>query len=258
VHRAFAPKGDATRFVLAQVAVFCLAFFAYSATRKSVEANWPAIAWLPAMILLASARSGARTAWERRGIWLAGSLTALALSHVLVPWLPLPARRDPVSKAHGWDAVGAAVDSARREIAATAMQPNVYAELGEAEDPRGRSDVWVATNRYQDASLVAFHTSDRTEVFSLNLGARRNQYDLWPRFAQRAARGANLLLVLEEPAEGTPVPIRRLAEHFAHVAPGPLVPLARGSETVGRRRLWTLAGWAGTWPADSTDPLALR
>ena len=258
IHRAYTPRGNATRFVLAQIAVFSLAFFVYSATRKSVEANWPAIAWLPAMILLASALPGLRTAWERRGVWLAGALTALALSHVVVPWLPIPARRDPVARAYGWDAVGAAVDSARAALGSANSPGTLYAELGEAEDPRGRAELWVATNRYQDASLVAFHTADKAEVFALNLGSRRNQYDLWPRFSQRAARGATMLLVLEEPAEGPPVSIRWLVDHFAAVDSGPLISLERDGEQLTRRRLWVLSGWAGTWPADSTDPLVNR
>lgn len=221
------------RFTLAVITLFCCAFFMYSATRRSVEANWPAIAWVPAIVLLAAARGGPRTAWERRGVWLAGALTTVALAHVVVPFLPLPARRDQVSKAHGWEALASAVDSARREL------------------PAGTP---VAANRYQDAATLAFHLADHAHAYSLNLGARRNQYDLWPRFSDEFARGATLLLVLEEPAEGTPGPIRRLDGHFASVEPGPLVTMRRGGEYVGRRRLWVLDDWAGTWPADSTDP----
>jgi hypothetical protein len=64
-----------------------------------------------------------------------------------------------------------------------------------------------------------------------------------------------MLLVLDEPAEGVPGPIRRLDGHFASMTAGPLISLHRGDEYVGRRRLWTLDGWKGTWPADSTDPI---
>lgn len=251
VWRALKPGRDAepVRFTLGVVAAFCAAFFVYSATRKSVEANWPAIAVMPALLLLASAREGARTTWERRGVWLAGVLTALALTHVVHPIFPLPARRDQVSKAHGWDALAAAVDSARRAIDSTA---------GSADDLDGagsRAGAIVATNRYQDAAMLAFHLPGHPETFALNLGARRNQYDLWPRFFDRAAQGSTMLLVLDEPAEGVPGPIRRLDGHFASMTAGPLISLHRGDEYVGRRRLWTLDGWKGTWPADSTDPI---
>lgn len=238
VWKALRAPREPVRFTLAVVATCCALFFAYSATRRSVEANWPAIAWIPAILLLASAREGLRTAWERRALWLAGGLAAVALVHVVTPIFPLSARRDQVSKAHGWERLAVSVDSARRE-------------------PGAREDVILAANRYQDAAMLAFHLRDHPTVFSLNLGARPNQYDLWPRFSGRAARGASLLLVLEEPSAGLPGPIQRLHGHFAAIERGPLIrltrrSLTRGDEYVGRRRIWTLSNWAGTWPADST------
>ena len=232
-----APRDD-RRFVLAGVALFCGLFFVYSATRRSVEANWPAVAWLPALVVLAASRGGARTAWERRALWLAGPLTALLLVHVVTPVIPLPARRDQVSLAHGWDALARQVDSAR-----------VATGAGH-----------VAANRYQDAAMLALHTPGRPLTFTaLNLGGRRNQYDLWERFTDRAQLGDDLLLVLELPREGNiPGPIRRLTGHFASIDSGAVLTLERRGEVVGRRRLWHLTGWNGTWPADSTDPLATR
>lgn len=237
--RALRAPREERRFPLAVIAAFCAVFFAYSATRRSVEANWPAIAWLPAIILLAAAREGLRVAWERRALWLAGSLSAILLTHVVVPILPLPPRRDQVSQAHGWDGLAGAVDSARHAIAAASAS-------GAAP--------FIAANRYQDAAMLAFHLPDHADVAALNLGGRRNQYDLWPRFAERARPGADLLLVLELPREGLPGPIRRLDGHFASITAGPFIPLLRGATEVGRRRLWVLTGWSGTWPADSTDP----
>lgn len=233
VVRAFRKPRDGVRVVLAGIAVFCAMFFVYSATRKSVEANWPAIAWLPTLILLASAAKGERSRWERRGVWLAGTLTVIALLHVVAPFLPLPARRDPVSKAHGWRELAAAVDSVR-SLSATAPP--------------------VAANRYQDAAMLAFHLRGHPDVYALNLGARSNQYDIWERFADRAEVGSDMILVLAEAQEGLPVAIRHLDSHFAEAQIGPLVDLRRGDEVVGTRRIWLLTDWAGTWPADSTDP----
>lgn len=237
---------DPARFTLAVVTTFCLLFFVYSATRKSVEANWPAIAWMPAIMLLGAARRGLRTAWERRALWLAGALTAAALVHVVVPIFPLPARRDQVSKAHGWERLAAAVEDARTRWDASPT-------------PATGARPFLATNRYQDAAMLAFHLDDHPTLYSLNLGARRNQYDLWLGFTDRAQVGASMLLVLEEPAAGLPGPIQRLTGHFASIEPGELVRLTRdsptrGEEYVGRRRLWRLDGWTGTWPADSLRP----
>ena len=242
--RAAATGGDRqepTRFALAVIAAFCALFFVYSATRRNVEANWPAIAWLPALVLLGAARDGLRTAWERRALWLAGALSGVLVLHALFRIIPLPARRDQLSQAYGWDRLARSVDSARRSLV-----------LPDGALPS------VAANRYQDAGLLSFHLPGTATVSALNLGARRNQYDLWNRFADTASRGSDLLLVLELPREGLPGPIRRLTGHFGGITPGPILPLQRDGETVGRRQLWILRGWNGTWYADSTDPRAAR
>ncbi|HVT40347.1 MAG TPA: glycosyltransferase family 39 protein, partial [Gemmatimonadaceae bacterium] len=69
VRRAFDPAPDGLRNTLALVCACCAAFFIFSATRRPVEANWPAIAYLPAVVLLATdpphTLRGAR--WLNRG-----------------------------------------------------------------------------------------------------------------------------------------------------------------------------------------------
>jgi 4-amino-4-deoxy-L-arabinose transferase-like glycosyltransferase len=156
-----APRHEA-RFALATISAFCVLFFVYSATRRNQEANWPAIAWIPALILVAAARDGARSVWERRAAWLAGGLSAILVLHAVFRIIPLPARRDQVSLAHGWDRLALAVDSARLSLAGT-----------DGSTPP------VAANRYQDAALLSYHMPARPYVTALNLGGRRNQYDLW-------------------------------------------------------------------------------
>lgn len=236
-----APRQD-SRFALGVVSAFCALFFVYSATRRNVEANWPAIAWLPALVLLGAAREGARTAWERRALWLAGTLSAVLLLHVAFRILPLPARRDQVSQAHGWDGLAASVDSAYEAIL-----------------PSDGRKLHLAANRYQDAALLTFHSRGKHDLTAMNIGGRRNQYDLWTRFTDLARPGDDLLLSLEIPrTEGLPGPIRRLTMHFTTITPGPQLPLLRDGETVATRQLWTLKGWDGSWPADSTDPRAPR
>jgi hypothetical protein len=83
------------------------------------------------------------------------------------------------------------------------------------------------------------------------LGGRRNQYDLWPGFADRARAGDRLVLALDEREgeAGEPEVVRRLAPHFALTVRGPLAEIGRGGEIVTRRRVWTLEGWKGTWVA---------
>jgi hypothetical protein len=256
--RTYAPRGEPTRFALAQVAVFCLGFFVYSATRKSVEANWPAIAWVPALALLAGSRIGARSTWERRAAWLAAALTTIALVHVVRPYLPLPAPRDPVSKAHGWAELAAGVHAVGIEEARSGATRGA---VPAPSDATRAPTVHVAANRYQDAALLAFHLPEHPDVYALNIGARRNQYDLWTRITTVAQQGDIVLLVLDErgdPPANLPPMLATLAPHFAETRMGPLLPLVRGQEDVGRRRVWILADWRGSWPVDPSDPLSPR
>lgn len=241
VHRAFAPSEDQRRYLLAQVAVFCFVFFVYSATKKPVEANWPAIAWIPAIALLAASQTAARTKWERAGAWLAGGLTAIVLLHTVRPFLPIPPARDPISRTHGWGPVALTVE-AKGALLSRAV-PSLH----------------IGANRYQDAALLAFHLPSHPAVFALNLQARRNQYDLWPRFRERADSGAALMLLMPERADETDHPaIADLRAHFATVERLERIPVLRGSDEITARRLWLLRGWRGTWPDDPSDPLPPR
>ncbi len=241
IWRGIRPDAEARRFVFATIAWSCLAFFVYSATRRPVEANWPAVAWVPALVLAAAARPIMRTVWERRAVLVAGVLTLLALSQVAVPWWPLPAGRDPVARAHGWRQVAAQVSEAVTR-----------------EQADGQS-VLVAANLYQDAAFLAFHIDGHPETFSLNLrAARRNQYDLWPRLTARASPGTSVVLVLDDLAESDaalPPAITALTPHFGRVERGARVVLARGDDEYGARRIWLLRDWQGGWPDDPSDPL---
>lgn len=250
VVRALKSPREDRRFALATIAAFCALFFVYSATRRNVEANWPAIAWIPAILVLAAGRTGSRSVWEWRGVAFAGVLSIILLVHVVFPILPLPARRDQVSQAHGWDAMARYVDSVRTAHM-MATQPS--------GTDAATASIHLAANRYQDAAMLALHLPAHDSVTALNLGGRRNQYDLWTRFTDRARAGDDLMLLLEVPRQGgVPGPIRRLDGHFTAIDSGPIVPLLRDGEEVGRRRLWTLTRWNGTWPVDSTDPRTTR
>jgi 4-amino-4-deoxy-L-arabinose transferase-like glycosyltransferase len=208
-----------------------VAFFAYSATRRRVEANWPALAYVPGILLLVSVPSGrAWDKWLRAGIVLSGILTLVAYANAFVPVLPVPARRDPVARSAGWDDLARAVDriySARRLISS-------YRTL-------------VGADRYQDASELAFHLPNHPEVFALNLTSRANQYDLWPSFPDRARPRDGLILVVDD-VVGTHRTVELLTPHFATVRQGEQVALARAGDVVKNLRVWILDGWRGTWP----------
>jgi 4-amino-4-deoxy-L-arabinose transferase-like glycosyltransferase len=208
------------RFVLAVVAVFVWAFFAVSAIRRPVEANWPAIAALPALVLLATWMPGARRArWERIGVALGGAMVLAIYVLALFPVPLLPARADPLARAFGWDELASAVAADR------------------AHDSAAGSKVWLAADRYQDAAELAFNMPGHPTVFSLNLAGRPNQYDLWPTARDSMRRGDALTAILDDVPDPPP-PVAQLSPHFSHVERGALVELHRGGHVVARRRLW--------------------
>jgi 4-amino-4-deoxy-L-arabinose transferase-like glycosyltransferase len=243
VKRAFDPRPGGLRLALALLTGCCLAFFVYSATRRSVEANWPAIAYLPAVVLLATdlPESWRADRWYRRGLGLGAALIAIIYVHVIFPIIPLPASRDQVAKAFGWELLGEKVDQKRALIVNRASF--------------GAGDLFFAGERYQDASELAFHIPSHPRVFSLNLTGRPNQYDLWGTFPERARLGAVLLLVLDdEPSD--PRVIRKLAPCFQRVDAQESVALVRRGDVVARKRIWILQGWNGDWPRrDQQFPL---
>ena len=132
---------------------------------------------------------------------------------VLHPVLPLRAAADPTAQAFGWDELARAIEA--------------------------RPATWVAADRYQDAAELAWHLHGHPPVFSLNIGGRRNQYDLWPTLRDRIHLGDSVTLVLDE-RDPPPADIDALSPHFAEVTKGELVEMHRGSTVVARRRLWHL------------------
>ncbi|GAC1683071.1 MAG: glycosyltransferase family 39 protein [Gemmatimonadaceae bacterium] len=227
-------------FVLAFMAAFTFLFFAYSATRRSVEANWPAPSLIPAIPLLASVGVVASSRWRRWlqvGLIAGGALVALVYVQALVPILPIAARRDPIARAAGWNLLAASVASARAR-AATGASP--------------RRHVWIAADRYQDASEIAFHIADHPPVSALNLAGRPNQYALWPRFADQAKAGDALVVATDEGAD--PPVIRALRPHFVLATAFADVALTRGGRVAATRRVWILDDWRATWPAAADLP----
>jgi 4-amino-4-deoxy-L-arabinose transferase-like glycosyltransferase len=214
--------------LLATAALVTFAFFMYSATKRRVEANWPALAYLPAIVLVSSVRASSwrRDTSSRLGLGLAAALTIVAYVNAYVPVLPVPARRDPAARAVGWDAIARAADAATL---------------------RSSAHVHVAADRYQDASELAFHLPGHPTTFALNLGGRPNQYDLWPGFPETARPGDDLVLMLDDTPQ-VPAQILTLAPHFTTVARGDSARLERHGDLVKQFRLWTLRGWRGTWP----------
>ena len=153
-------EGDARRTVLAGIALVVFATFALSALKRRVEPNWPGPAYVAAVVLLGTVPWRDRGRWWLKwGVWLGAGLVAVIYLQALVPALPIDARRDPIAQGHGWESLAQVTDEGRAQL------------LGV-----GCRSVYVAANRYQEASELAFHLPDHPDVFSLNVRRRSNQY----------------------------------------------------------------------------------
>ena len=208
-------------------------FFAYSALRQRVEPNWPAPAFVPAIVLLASGVRTRPRRWLRAGVVLAAVMSLVIYAQGVAPILPLR-REDPIARAFGWR------DWPRRRQPSRAVHASTTATT------------WLGGDRYQEAAelALAFSRNPRFATFAMNLSGRPNQYDLWPRFPDVAKRGDDLVIVLDDSDVGNPhEAIKALSPYFAEARRGPLAPLRRGSGEIGARRVWTLVGWHGGWPA---------
>ncbi|MFL5620729.1 MAG: thiamine pyrophosphate-dependent enzyme, partial [Gemmatimonadaceae bacterium] len=230
VWRALRRPRDDAHFALAAIATGSWVFFVYSAIHRRVEANWPAPSYIAGVALLASmlatSASASLARWWRGGLALSAVLVAVLYLHAAVGILPLPARRDPIARAAGWDDLARPVAAMRDSLGTRA---------------------WVGAERYQDVSELAYHLRGRPQVFCVCLTGRHNHYELWPGFASRAHTGDALVLALDE-RTGAHEAVTRLAPHFDRVRRGALAALLSGRDTVSVRRLWVLDGYRGGWP----------
>ncbi|MGI9091245.1 MAG: ArnT family glycosyltransferase, partial [Gemmatimonadaceae bacterium] len=230
VARCLRRTRDDRRFLLATVATAVIVFFMLSALRKPVEANWPAPALLAALPLLAvwDVRGTARK-WLIAGCALAAVSTLVVALHAATGILRLPVRRDPIARAHGWDDLALAVRRARATPPASAC-----------------STILLAADRYQDASELAYHLPGHPRVFALNLGGRRNQYDLWPALHTVAQPDDCVLFVADAGPAGDAV-VQRI--HASSAVPVSAAALRWDGRTVARRAIWLLRGVPSSPPA---------
>ncbi|MEP7064577.1 MAG: glycosyltransferase family 39 protein [Gemmatimonadota bacterium] len=227
---ALRTRRDPRRMALAVIACVTWLFFVVTALRAAVEPNWQAPAYLSAILLVSSLPAQSRTGF-RAPLVLAAAVTLLVYVHAVTPFVPVNPALDPTGAGFGWDTLATRVSAART------AGPQVVA-------------TWVAGERYQEASELAFHLADHPVTFVIDVNGRPSQYDLWPSFAERARTGDRLVLVLglnTSPASD-PV-IAMLAPHFERVTLREVVALRRGQIVRASRRIWVLDGWRGSWPS---------
>jgi len=220
-------EGDSRGTVLGGIALAVFGTFALSALRRHVEPNWPAPAYVAGVVLLGAGWKSASARWLRWGLWLGAVLVVGIYIQALVPALPIDARRDPIAQAHGWDSLALVTNDARAELRSA-----------------GCPAVWVATNRYQEASELGFHLPDRPAVFSLNVRRRSNQYAIWPGFEETATAGDCLVFVDIDDGWARQI-VRDLEGRFSSTVEIGPTQRRRGRGVTADYRLWAFTDWTG-------------
>ena len=228
VFRTLRNHGDPRRHLLAVSALVTFGWFAVGALRHPMEMNWVMLAYPPAAILLAAGtESRMSRRWLNAALALGGGVVLLLYVHTAVRILPFPPGDDPIRRGHGWQELAEHVDAARHGA--------------------GTGTTWIAGNRFQDASQLAFYLDGHPFVFSLNMRSRANQYDLWPGFPQQASPGDRLLLVVDDSVEASIA--HDLAPYFGRISEGERIVAGGVRPTLAPKRIWVLEGWQGAWPS---------
>jgi len=137
-------------------------FFAYTSLRSKVEANWPALAYFSAVVLLAGIVAEKWPGWRRgkRGLAWAVAISALlvtAAAHLqpLYPLIPISPRKDPTSQLQGWRDLG-------EHIKKTAQGLNAEKEI------------FVLASRHQFVGESMYYTQGKIPTYQWNAPLRLN------------------------------------------------------------------------------------
>jgi len=205
-----------------------LGFYLALSLQGKVQANWPAAAYPPLALVAAAAlreraeRFGAaRCRRQSRLLGLAGGLAlAVTILGHGTDVLPVPPSLDPTTRLKGWRDLGNAVSRLWREMPTPER-------------------TFLASDRYQITSELAFYVDGRPPAYNVNLGRRLNQYDLWE--GPDARVGWDAIYV----QEGTGRPDERLTAAFERVEGPSVVEVRRRERTVRTFSLYRGFGFRG-------------
>jgi undecaprenyl-diphosphatase len=196
------------------------AVFVLLAFHVRIYGNWPAPAYLTALVLIAALYSPgqAGTTGKHHKIWnfgtgLAFITSAAIMVQLLYPVLPVKVDLDRAARETvGWDQVATAVDGVVKE-----MPDNTF----------------IFGLRYQFASELAFYMPGQPYTLSINRWSRPNVYDFW--FDDKMVIGKDAVGIIED--KNVAILLSRI---FKRVDPPEEIPIYRTSPWFGRELVYTL------------------
>ncbi|MEM9324851.1 MAG: glycosyltransferase family 39 protein [Bacteroidota bacterium] len=219
---AFRRK-SAEHFYLLLAPLLVFSFFLVYSFTKRVEVNWPFFSYFTIPILLANYYENLN---KKKGFHIA-TITSIVL---IVPFFYLsvylqplglnhimPPKKDPARRLYGWNTLGKRVQQKIDQYAA--------------------KDYFIFSDSYHVASEVAFYTEDQQVPFCINLGRRRNQFDLWDGIRQFEGTDQVGIFVTKEKELPTAV-----IAGFEQLVATDIVEIELGHQVVWRYHIAVLRG----------------
>lgn len=169
--------GNQKSIYLLLAPVLSWAGFAFLSFLTSIEVNWPVFAYSTLAILLAAWVCRQSLAWQKVRNWGIGLSIGLPLLFIL-PDLTFLKSITPIKKAE---------KSAFRRM--VGYEP-LAKRLDSLQDSLNVKDAFVFSETYHMASELSFYLPDHPQTYMLNMGARKNQFDLWPGLEQFVGKEA--------------------------------------------------------------------
>jgi undecaprenyl-diphosphatase len=235
--------GDAPFLIWMSLTTFLL--FTLLAFHVRIYGNWPAPAYLTALILIAALYSPGQTGTAGRhfklwkfAVGLALVTSTAILIQLIYPLLPVRVDLDRTARETvGWDILARAADKAHKEM----------------ERPE---ETFIFALRYQFASELAFYMDGQPQTLSINRWSRPNVYDFW--FDDKMVLGQDAIGVFEYKDIITLLP-----QVFERVGKLVEIPVYRHSPWFGKELVHTLYlakcyGFTGGLRWQPTDEADIR
>ncbi|MEB2774030.1 glycosyltransferase family 39 protein [Algoriphagus sp. D3-2-R+10] len=162
---------DKIKLYLILPAFLSWAGFAFLSLLTSIEVNWPVFAYSSLAILMAAWLGEQSFIWQKTRNWGVGLSIGLPLFFLLPDFTYMKSIT----------AIKKAEKSAFRRM--SGYQP-LSDRLVMLQDSLRLEDAFVFSETYHMASELSFYLPEHPQTYMLNMGARKNQFDLWPGLEQ--------------------------------------------------------------------------
>lgn len=196
--------GRAERFLLVFSALPLLGFLLLS-LRQRINPNWPAVFYVPLIILAAAWMDGrlpfhCRAGWAKWSLRVAAIFTALLHLALFLIFITDLKGHKKLVEMQGWNETG--------------RQAGAFLEAVPAPE---RTFVLVAGYRY-DAAQLAFHMPQQPRVYRWNKSATvESQYEVWPGPETRLGEDALIFQPGKEIPADLKAPLRACFENVEHL-----------------------------------------